>query len=1533
MDMAGGPVRTRTRRDTRTTGSTTGTALRVLLALVAALATLAVLPAPPAAAADRAFAVRFSTNDTGDIDMFGNTVMTCPASAAGCTAARSAPVGSSSVDSYNNNAYLMEYVDVDGVASTFNSSSSTVALPAGAGVLFAGLYWGGRTTAGSGGSAAPDTAARNRVLLRAPGAPAYTTVTAATVDDSSTIAGLYQGFADVTATVRAAGTGTYTVANVQTATGGDRLGGWTLVVAYRDTAQPARNLTVFDGLRSISGSGSGSIPVSGFQTPPAGDVRTTVGFVTYEGDLGIVGDAASLNGKALSDPQHPATNFFDSRSSRDGVLRSGANPSYANNLGFEHSMLTVDKTYIGNGATSATIGLSSSGDVYAPGVVTFATELYAPRVEQTKTVTDLDGGLVEQGDTLRYTVSGTNSGQDGAVGFVLRDPVPADTTYVPGSIRVTQPGGTATTRTDAAGDDTADFDAAGNRVVARVGTGASATAGGTLAVGASYAVTFDVTVNGPTPVVPSGTVVTNTATASFASASLGTPLTAVSTVQRTVSGPDLAVTKSHTGPLVKGAQATYTLGVANQGPARSRGPVTLGDTLPAGLTFVSASGAGWSCSHTDGTVTCTRSDSLAAGAAYPDVTLVVAVTDDAPATVANTVTVSGGGDGLLGDNSAVDSAPTEAVTDLRLAKTASPATVAVGGTTAFALTVTNDGPSRSTGSSVVDTLPPGLVFVSADAGCASGPTASTVACTVGPLARGASTTLTVVARATSGTAGQTLTNTAVVHAHEVDPAAGNDSASADVSVRPVDLAVTSRIDGAPATLVAGRTYTWQLDVANLGGSPAADGQVRFTVPTGVALEATGLDPRCRLDGPQSVVCDLGTVAAGATVPRIEVRGTVAATGAPASVDTLAAVTTSEPDVAPGNNTSATSSPTTAGVDLATTLTSDRGSASPGDTVVLTATVTNAGPGTPSSPTLTVVVPAGTTFVSAAPGCTYDASTRTVTCSLPADGLEPGEQLSRTVTVTVDAGRTDPLQATATAASASADSDPSNDGAALVVPVVTTAGLSLAKTVDRDQAAPGQTVTYSLLVRNSGPADARDVVVSDALPAGTTYAADDAGCTVTGQLVRCDLGTVAAGTQRTVLLRATVEAVPGDGVGEHQLDVTKVETHLSVPAASTTTATAQCPTGYLATDGSVRLDAVDQGTGSFASATVLESRAGADGTSWVGTVASTATGQLQGKVVVVCLSRATVSGQDPQHAVVVSDPVTTTRSWTAGSHTAEVSCGAGRVAVAPGWVFTSGSGTVRAGERVGDGWRLAVDVPEAAGLVLSVRCLAASLEVAGGHTHDLALAQLADTVDVPAGQVVRPQLTCADDAKGIVAGWSTGAGVVSLGNDPQPRTRVFGFVGGATGSTASTGLLCLGGRTTGPLGIRDVVNTATATTSTPDATTADDTSSATFRATAATGVVVAPRATVTRTGAAVRLPLRTERAGRLTVTVRAGETAAGVRRGEVVARDRVRAGEGRTTVLVAATRGAVRALRTGRLERVVVVVRGRDGRTVQDVRLR
>lgn len=115
--------------------------------------------------------------------------------------------------------------------------------------------------------------------------------------------------------------------------------------------------------------------------------------------------------------------------------------------------------------------------------------------------------------------------------------------------------------------------------------------------------------------------------------------------------PDLTVTKTHVGNFTQGqTSATYLLTVTNIG-ADSFSTVTVTDTLPPSMTPTSMDGAGWACDLP--TTSCTRSDSLPFGGNFP-ITLTVDVAANAPASVTNTATVSGGSESNISNDTASD---------------------------------------------------------------------------------------------------------------------------------------------------------------------------------------------------------------------------------------------------------------------------------------------------------------------------------------------------------------------------------------------------------------------------------------------------------------------------------------------------------------------------------------------------------------------------------------------------------------------------------------------------------------------------------------------------------------------------------------------------------------------------------------------------------------------------------------------------------------------------------------------------------------
>ena len=174
----------------------------------------------------------------------------------------------------------------------------------------------------------------------------------------------------------------------------------------------------------------------------------------------------------------------------------------------------------------------------------------------------------------------------------------------------------------------------------------------------------------------------------------------------TVKSINLAIDKSHTGNFRQGQTgAQYTISVTNTGPDPTVGQVSVSDALPAGLTATAINGSGWNC--TLATLTCTRSDVLAANASYPDITMTVNVANDAPASVVNSATVSGGGDPTPN----TDEDPTTVLSTNLIIEKSHTGDFTQGQTGAeYTITVTNNGPDPTSGQvSVTDALPAGLI--------------------------------------------------------------------------------------------------------------------------------------------------------------------------------------------------------------------------------------------------------------------------------------------------------------------------------------------------------------------------------------------------------------------------------------------------------------------------------------------------------------------------------------------------------------------------------------------------------------------------------------------------------------------------------------------------------------------------------------------------------------------------------------------------------------------------------------------------------
>ncbi len=1093
-----------------------------LALLAASLAVTVVVPASPAGAdVLRPFTPVFSQQTNGSIQITGNTVMTCGESSSCAQVQAATSTGS-------NNNFVMSYLDVDTDPSTTRSSSADLAIPGGARVIYAGLFWGAARGAGSGGD--PASGAVDDIRFRAPGASAYSTLTAERLDNQTSGNRDYSAYRDVTSLVQDAGPGTYWGADIAAATGRDRYAGWSLVVALADPSAPLRDLTVFSGYATVKNREIVDTTISGFLAPPSGSVDAKFGVVTYEGDNGITGDYLQVNSTRLADALSPSANFFTSRISANGANLATRDPSWVNNLSQDAKVVDAPGV-IDNGATSANVRFATSGDFYYPAALTTQIDLYAPTIQGSKSVTNLSGSdPARVGDVLEYSMAFSNTGEDAATNTVITDQLPANTTYVPGSIRVTAGAGQGA-KTDADGDDQGEYVAADRTVQVRVGDGATAASGGRMASGDTTAVTFQVRVDAAS----AGTTLTNTASLDYRAETLDRDYSydTAEVTTPVAEEADISITKTASPrPVTAGDQITYTLTVANAGPSTAAGVRAI-DTLPAGVTYLSSTPSAGSCAVAGGTLTCALG-SIASGDAAT-VSVVVRVPPGSAATFLTNVAraTSTTSDPDTDNNFTSVTTPVVRQADLSLSKTAAPSSPVPGNDVTYTLVATNNGASRATAVTLTDTLPPSLTVRSATStrgDCTV--TGRQISCAAGALDPDESMTVTVVATVPPGAAATPLSNNARVSSSTPDPAPGNNAATATITPAAprADLVVTKETLTSP--VVAGQPVQYAVTVSNDGPSNAAAVTLVDDLPASLSdASVSSTAGSCSVSS-GAVSCAFGTLAAGRSV-RVVIDADLAAT-ATGTLGNSATASSATTDPEPGNNTGTTSAPVTASADLALTKTAEP--VIDGNSATYTIVVTNEGPSTARAVTVTDPVPTPLTYegsTTTSGSCSASGSPTTVTCDV--GDLAVGASATITVTAaTPGDGSARGVSNTATVSSPTPDPVAANNSATYALPTQSQADLALTKSVSPQPVVAGRTVTWTLTARNTGPSLATGVTITDTVPARVTgvvasTSTPGADCAASvGSDVSCTAASLPSGSAFVVTVTGTV--APGAASG-------------------------------------------------------------------------------------------------------------------------------------------------------------------------------------------------------------------------------------------------------------------------------------------------------------------------------------------------------------------------------------------------------------------
>ncbi|MCC7362611.1 MAG: DUF11 domain-containing protein [Anaerolineales bacterium] len=714
--------------------------------------------------------------------------------------------------------------------------------------------------------------------------------------------------------------------------------------------------------------------------------------------------------------------------------------------------------------------VSANNTATAPTTIAASTRLVIDKTDLTDPV--------NAGSTYLYEIVLTNTGPSDAVNVVITDRLPSQVTFQGATPTCAHAGGVVTCTVGAL--------PAGNQINFLINTLVLAS----VVSGTQGTNTVGVTTTTP---VAAGSVLTDSE---------------ITTYRQVAGNPtDLALTKGVSPSSVTAGSGliTYTLRVTNTGPAAMTG-VQVVDAFPREFEFISAASSVGLCNSG---MTCDLG-ALAVGQSVA-ITLVVAVPSDVSAGVyTNTATVSGAGPETNTTNN-TDSRPVTVVEQalLQLRKAANPDPATPGEALYYTIVVTNIGPSDADNVTVAETLPAGFslsLVTSSQGGCAALP------CNLGTLPAGGSASVTL-AGVVAANATTVLTNVASVTS--TTPGTGAVYTTTTSLTNQADLAL---VKSATPTALAGGTVVYTLTVYNLGPSDALGVVVTDTLPAGVTFVSASLG--CAPSGGQ-VLCTVGALTAGAQAT-YSITVTVNNDVQPGtSLENTAVVGSQTPDGNPSNNADDADTNVLGLVDLVIAKSDTPDPVVAGQALTYTLVVTNSGPSTALDVIVVDALPAGVTFSWAT--SSQGTCNSGVTCVLGT--LAAGATATITVGVTVDSGTTGPLTNQAQVTAANPESTPANNVVTATTTVNAAAALHLEKTGPAT-ATPGGNLTYAIVVSNSGPSDAQNVVISDTLPAAlisATATTSQGACTLVADLLTCNLGTLVVGASVTIQVDAVLSS--------------------------------------------------------------------------------------------------------------------------------------------------------------------------------------------------------------------------------------------------------------------------------------------------------------------------------------------------------------------------------------------------------------------------
>ena len=570
--------------------------------------------------------------------------------------------------------------------------------------------------------------------------------------------------------------------------------------------------------------------------------------------------------------------------------------------------------------------------------------------------------------------------------------------------------------------------------------------------------------------------------------------------------PDLTLTKTHVGNFTRGSAASYQIVVKNVSPyGATTGLVTMNDTLPLGISPTSASGTGWSCAISGQTVSCTRTDALAAGASYPAITLNALVSQSSPATLTNVATIGGGGEADLTNDTATDIALVISTADMSVTDAGSPNPVAAGGNITYTVVATDNGPSAADNATLILPVPANTTFSSFTApsgwSCQTPLTGNggNVVCTNADMLGLSSATFSMVVKVNTGVAnGTIITGTANVSSSVIDPNSANNTAIVTTLVGATaqgQMTVTN--SASPNPVLAGSVITYTQTVTNLGSGTATNPTLTESTPANTTFVSISAPPgtTCTtppVGGTGAINCTSASAPAGASGTVSLVVMVNAGTASGTIISDTATVNATNQAFGANSATATDVVATGTQADVALSTAFSPWDVIAGNSITYTQTITNNGPAAAAGLSFTEPTPTNTTFESVlAPAgwtCTSPAvgSTGNVVCNDTAN-LGSGTSADIVIVVNVPPSTTGgPVTANSSVTATTSDPNLGNNTTTVITGVGTRCDLGVTNAGTPSPVLAGNNITYTQVITNGGPSNCSTATLTEPTPANTSF---------------------------------------------------------------------------------------------------------------------------------------------------------------------------------------------------------------------------------------------------------------------------------------------------------------------------------------------------------------------------------------------------------------------------------------------------------------